>query len=363
MTLPRNEEHQLQIKPTFKEASRQRFVLALKQDIGRRLRPQLKQFVPSDLIESDDPELIDDFFQKLIPRKIWGRLARSAQEMMWEAVTDPLVREEERLISFYNGCINQSDSGGSIKLDEELSFPEGISDVNVHLQPGGYFLNRHQSDVLAGALYEAGGTIYSQGQSIKANESKAELAIRFLLDKMPDFKPQKILDIACSAGASSTPYARLFPDATVYAIDIAPGLLRYAHARAEALGVNVHFYQCDTESIEFKDASFDLVVSHNAMHEMSPLTIEKMMLESYRLLNAEGIALHQDVPLRNSQLDAYQQADYLWDYKYNNEPFWETYTNLDILSLMKKSGFADARYDRVKQLGGSMDWDLYWSLR
>ena len=45
--MPRNEKHELQIIPTQQEAARQRFVLALKQDIGGRLRPQLKQVIPN----------------------------------------------------------------------------------------------------------------------------------------------------------------------------------------------------------------------------------------------------------------------------------------------------------------------------
>ncbi len=360
--MPRNEEHNLVQKPTFAEASRQRFVLALKQDLGRRLRGQIRELVPDEIIDSENPELIEQHLEQMPERKIWGRLSRSAQELMWLSVGEPIMRNENEITESCRASMQSPKSGGSLQLNENLSFPKEISETDVHVQPGGYFLNRHENDVLAGALYEAGGAIYSQGQSIAGNESKGELAIRFLSEKAPDHEPLKILDMACSAGASSTPYARLFPDAEVHAIDIAPGLLRYAHTRAEALGVAVHFKQCDVGDTGFEEGSFDLVISHNAMHEMSEETVQSMMTESHRLLKEGGIALHQDVPLRNSELNAYQQADYLWDYRYNNEPFWKIYANLDVIALMNNAGF-EARCDRVAQLGGSMNWDLFWAYK
>ena len=44
----------IQAKPEAYEASRQRFVLALKQDLGRRLRSQIRDKVPSDILEKKD---------------------------------------------------------------------------------------------------------------------------------------------------------------------------------------------------------------------------------------------------------------------------------------------------------------------
>ena len=84
----------------------------------------------------------------------------------------------------------------------------------------------------------------------------------------------------------------------------------------------VHFRQSDVANTGFENESFDLIVSHNAMHEMSKETVQSMMRESHRLLSKGGIVLHQDIPLRNLELDSYQQADYQWDQDYNNEPFY-----------------------------------------
>jgi SAM-dependent methyltransferase len=362
--MPRNEEHSLLVTPDARQAARQRFVLTLKQDLGRRLRPQLKNGVAENVRESDDVAALSAALEASAARKLWGRLSRSAQELMWSAVAEPLEAQELDLSERCTALIQRAAAGGTLELDPELQVPEAMLHIPVHLQPGGYCRENIADDVMAGALYEAGGALYSQGQSIGLSESKAELVIRFLEQEVPGFKPVRVLDMGCSAGGSTTPYARLYPGADIHALDVAPGLLRYAAARAEAMGLAIHFHQRDACHAGFDDGSFDLVVSHNAMHEMSPETIAAMMRESYRLLRPGGIAVHQDVPLRNAELDAWSQADYAWDRLHNNEPYWNSFAAMDLEQTLREAGFGAAvRRDRVLQLGGGMAWDLVWATR
>ena len=124
---------------------------------------------------------------------------------------------------------------------------------HVHLQPQGYAYTASAEDVMAGALYEAGGNLYSMGQGMGGDDSKAGAAIRYLSQHRPDFSPRRILDMGCSAGASSVPYAQAFPAAEVHAIDIGAAMLRYAHARAESLAARVHFHQMDCGATRFSD--------------------------------------------------------------------------------------------------------------
>ena len=75
-----------------------------------------------------------------------------------------------------------------------------------------------------------------------------------------------------------------YPEAEVYGIDVAAPMLRYAHARAEALGRRVHFSQQNAESTNFRDESFDLIVSHILLHETSAKAVRNIMRECHRLL-------------------------------------------------------------------------------
>src|SRR3546814_10759893 len=68
---------------------------------------------------------------------------------------------------------------------------------------------------------------------------------------------------------STLPYVDAYPEAEVHAIDLSAPSLRFAHARAESLGKAVHFRQANAEHAPYGDGSFDLVVSHILLHELS----------------------------------------------------------------------------------------------
>jgi cyclopropane fatty-acyl-phospholipid synthase-like methyltransferase len=152
-------------------------------------------------------------------------------------------------------------------------------------------------------------------------------------------------------------YAASFPDAEVHAVDAGPAILRYAHARAEALGVAVHFHQMDVRRLGFADGSFDLVVSHNLMHEISRDTMARLFAESQRLLRPGGLAIHQDVPIRGNRtlFDRYMFA---WETQYNNEPFWQVFSEADVGGLLAQAGFAPASIieTELPKLDGPGSW-------
>ncbi len=365
--MSRNPEHAMLPRPDGEELARQRFVLALKGYVGRRLRPgnrALYENVASRAYAAEHGAEPAD--SKEIAAAMWANpqyqtfsaLNRCAQEMLWEAVGETVFRDEQRITALYHRLAEQPERRGSLELDPDFEIPNAIRSINIHLQPGGYARDEAADDVIAGAFYEAGGALYSRGQSVGTSESKAECMMRFMAARYPDFTPTRILDIACSAGSSATPYALAFPDAEVHGIDVGPGLLRYAHARAEALGAAVHFHQRSADATGFEDESFDLIVSHNAMHEMSARTTAGMMRESYRLLKPGGVCLHQDVPLRYSELDEFMRFERGWDLKNNNEPFWEAYATNDPQALLTAAGFApDSIFvGMVPQIDKTISW-------
>ena len=58
-------------------------------------------------------------------------------------------------------------------------------------------------------------------------------------------------------------------DAEIIGVDVGAPVLRYAHARAEAFGLPIHFSQQNGEETNFPDGFFDVVCSHIIMHETS----------------------------------------------------------------------------------------------
>ena len=345
----RSVQHEMLASPTADEAARQQFVVAFKQALNKGLRSTQQALfdqvvAPRYAREHGTPpqsrEQIRTALQADPAYRSWSSLARAAQEQMWVAVGDSVFRERERLAETAKRLSNSPRKLGSLELDAAFVPPRGVTAVDIHLQTGGYALDLGGGDCSAGALYEAGGNLYAFGQGIGRNDSKASHVQRFIAEHFPALKPLKILDMGCSAGSASVPYAEAFPDAEVHAIDVGAGMLRYAHARAEALGFPVHFHQRDVADTRFPDESFDLIVSHNLMHEISDATRRGMLRESRRLLRPGGVCVHQDVPLRFQGLPEFKKFELSWDTLHNNEPYWEVYANADLAPELLAAGFA-----------------------
>ncbi len=335
-------------RPTSEEAARQQFVVAFKQALNKGLRASqgalFEKVVAPAWRERHGkaPETraeIRTAMQADPAYRTWSSLARAAQEQMWIAVGDSVFREGPRLSVTAAALDAAPTRRGSLHLDPNFVPPRGVTAVDIHLQTGGYALDLGAGDCSAGALYESGGNLYAFGQGISRNDSKAAHVQRFIAERFPQFKPQRILDMGCSAGSASVPYALAFPEAEVHAIDVGSGLLRYAHARAEALGAAVHFHQMDVAATTFATESFDLIVSHNLMHEISAPTRRGMLRESRRLLRPCGVCVHQDIPLRYQGLSEFRKFEMSWDTLNNNEPYWEVYANADLEPELSAAGF------------------------
>ena len=357
--MARNPRHDLLTEPDADNAARQGFVLALKKQL-QSLRPQIRALYEREIRTPDNEtaaQIRDGLYKNATYQAICST-RRIAQEMMWQSIRAPIEQNAHALSEKYRYYASRNSKTGALTLDPDIEIPEALSRIDVHLQPGGYFRNETGRDVVAGALYEAGGALYSQGQNIGTRESKAQVIMRYINGRYPGFAPEKILDIGCSAGASSVPYAEAYPDAEIHAIDVSAGMLRYAHARAEALGVAVHFHQMNAVDMAFPDAGFDLIVSHNAMHEMADETRQKMFAESRRLLKPGGICIHQDIPLRFDRLDEFLQAEYAYDQWFNAEPHWLEYARCDCEDMMLRAGFEreHTRVENLQQSDGSFSW-------
>ena len=83
-------------------------------------------------------------------------------------------------------------------------------------------------------------------------------ALEFLA-RIPIEPGTRVLDVACGTGQMAFPVAAA--GARVTGIDIAPGLIEQARARAESEGADIRFDEGDAEALPYEDGSFDLVIS------------------------------------------------------------------------------------------------------
>lgn len=281
--------------------------------------------------------------------QFWSAMQRCSQEMMWDAVIDPIERERDTLVRRFLDIAEENPAGGSLRLDPDLEIPRYHTALDIHLQPGGYHTDFASDDVCAGALYQGGLPIYIDGELGPECDGIGRALLNLVGQKFADVKAHRILDMGCATGNSTLPWARAYGNAEVHAIDVGAPCLRFAHARSECLGVPVHYSQQNAERTDFADETFDLVVSHIMLHETSKPALRNIIAESYRLLRPGGVMLHLDVP---RGADPYQQFMSQWETYNNNEVFSAYMTDVDLPQIAAAVGFDE---DKVLMAGAAPD--------
>lgn len=360
--------HSVLAQATADELARQRFVLALKRHVMGTLRPGVglayrkrgePAFVATHGRVPADRGEAEEALNATSHYRFTKSINRASQEMMWQAIGETVYREQDRMEAEAARLTGDPAKRGSLDLDPSFTPEKIYEDCFIHLQPEGYCPPDPDGDsVVAGAFYESGGRLYSMGRGMAGNDSKAGAIIKWLAQQRPGWAPRRMLDMGCSAGGASAVYPAAYPDCEVHACDLGSSMLRYAHARAEALGVAVHYHQMDAGRTGLPDGHFDLIVSHNLFHEISGDSRRRVAAETLRLLAPGGIAIHQDVDLLFRGKAPWEEAERAYDLEHNNEPFWLEYATCDFKSELAAAGFAaaDIGETRIPKVAGPGSW-------
>ncbi|MBB6253104.1 class I SAM-dependent methyltransferase [Nitrospirillum iridis] len=339
--------------PTHDEAARQEFTKSFKNFIQQKLLPGLTPVYrnrvapaferthgrpPADRRDIRAGMVRDLYFQH------YAAANRIAQELLWESTNLTVDRQLPDL--------NATAAELSAKTTAILDIPEGftppryVTAVDIHCMPGGYTSEVAPGDISVGALYDRGVYLYAMGYMGPLNDDMGRSVCNYLKRRMPDFKPKRILDMGCTVGHATLPYKELFPDAEVWGIDVGAPVVRYAHARAAGLGLEVNFAQMNAEETRFPDGHFDLVVSHILLHETSAKAMPRIFQECHRLLAPGGYMIHADLPPFDL-MDPFTQFILDNETWYNNEPFWGAMREMNQYDLAERAGFdrAEVRFD------------------
>ena len=338
-------QHPMLPDNTHDESSRQMFVQTMKLHLARQVSPHLKTVYRSRV----EPELKKTLGRAPKDRhdvrrgmtrdpayQMWSSLQRSSQEMKQDAQTQIAFRQLDELAGRAERL--GRNGKGSLRVNPKLAMPRYVTAVDIHIIPGGSHNELKPGDVLPGAVYDPGVFLYSMGRMGAFNEDMGATLLSHIKETRPGWRPKKILDLGCAVGHSTLPYVDAFPDAHVHALDVSAPMVRYGHARAQALGKVVHFSQQNAEHTDFADNTFDLVVSHILLHETAHTALCNIFKECHRVLKPGGLMVHCETPLY-SGMDAYDQFILDWDTYNNNEPFWGPLKDLDLKRITKESGF------------------------
>ena len=266
-------------------------------------------------------------------------VGRAAQELVWEVVGESVERQLDDLNAY---AAPKPTDLGTLRVDPALEIPRYVQAVDIHVMPGNFHTELAESDVYAGALYDRGVYVFSFGGLGGLNDGLGLAETALIRERFAEFQPRRILDIGCGPGFTTLPWKQAFPGAEVHGIDIAAPQVRYAHARAEALGVEVHFSQQNGARTDFADGSFDLVSSMLVTHECPTPVVEAMFAEAHRLLAPGGIMLMDGgMPMPNDPFVAMRVG---WFGMNANEPFSTAFRTLDYPKAVAKAGFSPDRY-------------------
>ena len=340
-------KHTMQPQPSHDESVRQDFVTDLRayitDEIYSLITPHYEKNIEPEFFRSNDRKPEDKSEVKTLMLndrgyQSWSLLQRLSQQMMFTSVIDTVERNLDSMIN----DLDKHQAIGSLEIDESLEIPKYLTAYDIHQQPGGYHSEIIEKDISAGAVYDISLPIYSRNAMGEENDLLAQAIICYIDEHLKNFQPNEILDLGCGIGNSTLPFSKKYPNAKVVGVDVALPCLRYAHARANALGVEAHFNHQNVEKTSYESESFELVTSTLLLHETSHDAVPKIINECFRLLKPGGWMIHLDVYPFHKKEDA-PLYDFLkdWEVINNNENFSGALRNMNMKKIIQDSGFSD----------------------
>jgi SAM-dependent methyltransferase len=340
-------------RPTLDERARQQFVSQLRRhimvDMAGSLRRVYEREVEPSVVarKKRPPRSALEVRRAMLPNtyfRAWSALRYTAQEMTWSSVRPQIERDLPALVD----AARIGAARGSLRLNPQLPIPHDMQQLDIHLMPGGFHSEFVADDVAAGAMYHHGTAVFAGGFALRARGGGVAKSIAHYLNaRNPGFRPRRLLDLGCTVGGNLLPYLEVFPDCEAYGIDVCAPVLRYAHARAESLGVSVHYSQQNAEHTDFPNETFDIVCSSFFLHEHSIAVTRRVFREARRLLKPGGVMVHMELP-PDAQTTPYYSFYLNWDAYYNNEPHYAAFRALDLRKEVIGAGFSAPNFFEIR---------------
>ena len=271
--------------------------------------------------------------------RLWSGLKRNSMEMRQHNGRAMVLRQLDDLDA---RAATLNDGKDTLRLDASVEVPRYQRAVDIHCMPGSYHGEERPGDVSAGANYDCGLFATTAGGLGALSDGGGQALVDWVRRERPGWQPRRILDLGATVGHNIVPLALAFPETDVIAIDTAAPVLRYGHARAQALGAtNLQFVQMNAEAMDFPDGHFDWVQTTMYLHELSGTALPRVIGEGVRVLASGGLMLHLEQPQYSDAMPLYEQFIRDWDAFNNNEPFWSAMHGLDLKQLMRDAGLPD----------------------
>ncbi len=347
-------QHEVMAKASHDDVARLNFLTHLNVHLSSQILPGVRevyeQEVKPAIIEAtgSEPQDRHQIRSAMLDHpyyQFWSALRRNTMEMRHQVGRGVVLEQIEDIVAKVD-ALNQG--ADTLELDDALPIPDNVGLVDIHCQPGCYYEEYFPNDVTVAASYDIGLFVTTAGLLGGLSDGGGQAIAKWLKEQQPGFAPKRILDIGCTIGHNIVPLAEAFPDAEVIAVDVARPSLRYAHARAKALGVNnIRFVQANGEDLSrYADGSFDLISTSMFLHETSHQSMPNILAEIHRLLAPGGVCLHLEQPQYDG-MPVFEQFMRDWDTYFNNEPYWGPMHELDLAQMVADSGFGAQPLEQI----------------
>ena len=230
---------------------------------------------------------------------------------------------------------------GALDLNRSLVVPD-YTKHEIHNQIGGY-----SGDPFAGMIYFYGTLTLFDAK----NEQDAGFDATAAAVPVPsDGKVRRILDNGTGPGQFATSLKRRFPDAEVWGIDVSGPMVRYAHHRANQMGVNVNFANRLAEDNGFPDNYFDIVVSTSFHHELTAEASKKVFMEAQRTLRKGGVYRPADSGINGYPQTPLGKVNTYLAWRQNHEVWMMEWAEMDRLGAIAAAGL---KLDASGAFGGN----------
>jgi ubiquinone/menaquinone biosynthesis C-methylase UbiE len=253
----------------------------------------------------------------------------SSQQLMWRRVLD---HYEQHADTYLGEMLAADEAGpGTLELNTGMDMPD-YTRHEIHLQPGGYTGND-----FAGPLYHYGTNAFYKNEN-DDDEFAIALAGKVALPR--DGRVEKVVDVGCGIGRLTVALAERFPAAEVWGLDVGGPLVRYAHQRANSLGIKAHFAQRLAEDTRFADESVDLVTAYILFHEVERKAAREICAEAFRILRPGGVFDVTDFHTGDAApREPYKRFMRWVDHVYNVEVWSHDFVYSQFLETLRSVGF------------------------
>lgn len=240
----------------------------------------------------------------------------------------------------------------SLELDASLEAPAFHSNVEFHLQPGGWEGYDLYGPVLSNAIYPH---VFARGGFAAMPATPAAIGYRpRIIGMLPRSDYRRVFEVGCGSGSTTRWLHQAFPQAQLTGCDISAVQLKAGFAVAEKVGVPIRFKQRDGRETGEPADSFDLVVHNAVAHEMPPKANIDVFREIFRILEPGGDFLMMDPPPFRD-VGIFEAVLLDWETENRDEPFFRSALLSDWEAELSAIGFVDVK---AQVLDGGFPWVL-----